>query len=400
MKALYMIQFFILAAVVAQGIFNTTWRRNHEESVVRQNISYALNASSDAATEFMLWESETTPFGNILIDPNVVWDIYIHTFLESIGLNSERNKKDIQSFFPLAMVVANDGYFLRLATQSMLPQQTVINTPNGSIVDQYPLYSIQLVDGLMSEQWNYRFTQKIPFARVTEHHTPVHHGFDGIFNDHIITQVNGVWGIPAGTVIADTLNGANIITYNSNPAVPDGNRFSRSFIDGTRAIPLRGGAHFPPYIARELLRAMDYAMTWNAPMTSQFRTAGGFSIPEEIVEDFTSESVTFIGPMVIAIMDGFDWIGSSEMSFWSISNTQIVDAPQVFVYNRPGVTGMVYSLCDPRLTNGGRPHMLDLGLGVQPNWPSGMGLIQIFTSQEAAAAMGAYPDLRVIQWCF
>jgi len=393
MKSLYIIQFFILAAVVAQAIFNTVWRRDFEESVIRQNISFALNAASDASTEFMLWESDTTPFGNILIDPNVVWDIYTHTFLESIGLNSEQNRRDIQSFFPLAMIVVNDGYFMRLATQSDLLQYTVTNIPNGLIANQRPLYSTEVVSGLRSEQWNYRFTQKIPFARVTEEHTPVY-GHDPTFADHIITQENEIWGIPSGTVVADTLNGSNIITY--NPSAPQANRFSRMFIDGTSATPLRGGAHFPFYIARELLRAMDYAMTWNAPMTSQFRTAGGFSIPQEIVDDFTSESVTFIGPMVLVILDGFDWIGSSEMSFWSISNTQIVDAPQVFVYNRPGI-GIVYSLCDPRLPHGGRPHMMPLGLA--QNWTV-VPLIQIFSTQEAAAALGASPDVHVIQWCF
>jgi len=393
MKNLYIIQFFILVAVIAQVIFNITWRRNHEESIVRQNVSFALNAASDAATEFMLWESDTTPFGNILIDPNAVWDIYVHTFLESLGLNSEQNRQDIQSFFPMVMIVVNDGYFMRLATQSLLPQQTVTNIVNGPIANQRPLYNLEPVIGLESEQWNFRFTQKIPFARVTDVHTPVY-GFDPTFFDHLIVQEDGVWGIPVGTVIADTMNGSNIITY--NPGAPQANMFSRMFIDGTTATPLRGGAHFPPYIARELLRAMDYSMSWNAPMTSQFRTAGGFSVPQEIVDDFTSESVTFIGPMVIAILDGFDWIGSSEMSFWSISNTQIVDAPQVFVYNRPGV-GMVYSLCDPRLPHGGRPHMMSQGLDT--NW-SIVSLIQIFSTQEAAAAIGAYPDLRVLQWCF
>ena len=336
---------------------------------------------------------ETTAHGNILIDAQFIWEIYVHTFLESIGLNSEQNRRDIQSFFPLVLISVNDGYFIRLATQSYLPQYTVTNVADSSIRHQRPLYNILPVTGLTSESWNYRFTQKIPFSRVTTEHTPVY-GFDPTFFDHLIVQENGVWGIPAGTVVADTMNGSNIITY--NPSAPQGNRFSRFFIDGTSATPLRGGAHFPPYITRELLRAMDYSMTWNAPMTSQFRTAGGFSIPQEIVDDFTSESVTFIGPFVLVILDGLDWIGSSEMSFWSISNTQIVEAPQVFVYTRPGV-GMVYSLCDPRLLNGGRPHMMSQGLA--ENW-SIMPLVQIFSTQEAAASISAYPDLRVIQWCF
>lgn len=393
MKVLYMIQFFILAAVVAQAIFNTTWRRNHEESIVRQNISFALNAASDAATEFMLWDSDITPFGNIILDPNVVWDIYIHTFLESIGLNSEQNRKDIQSFFPLAIIVVNDGYFMRLATVAERQQQTVIRIPNLPISDQMPLYDTLAItspigEPFRSEQWVYKFTQKIPFARVTTEPTPVY-GHDDIFDDHVI--VGGF--IPPGIVVADTLSGGNIITF--NPNAPMGNRFSRSFIDGTRATPLRGGAHFPPYIARELLRAMDYSMTWNAPMTSLFRTAGGFSIPAEMSEFFTAENVTFIGPMVIAILDGFDWIGTSEMSFWSLSNTQIVDSPQVFVYHR-GLE-MVYSLCDPRLPNGGRPHMM--GQGLELNWGL-FPLLQIFSTQEAAAAAGARPDLRVLQWCF
>jgi hypothetical protein len=162
MKTLYIIQFFVLAAVVSQAIFNTVWRRDFEESIVRQNISFALNASSDAATEFMLHESDTTPFGNILIDPNLVWDIYIFTFLESIGLNSEQNRRDVQSFFPLVLIAVNDGYFLRLATQSYLPQHTVTAIPNGNITNQRPLHGIQPVPNLNSEQWNFRFTQKNP----------------------------------------------------------------------------------------------------------------------------------------------------------------------------------------------------------------------------------------------
>ena len=310
--------------------------------------------------------------------------------MESIGFNSEQNREDIQAFFPMVIIVVNDGYFMRLATQSYQPLYGV-EIKESPFIGQPPLYMSDTTPLYNQNQWLYKFTQKIPFARITEVPTPVY-GHDSTFDDYIIE--NGY--IPAGILIADTLSGTHIITYNSSMSVPQGNRFSVSFIDQTKAAPLKGGAHYPPYIAKELLNAMNYSMTWNAPMTSQFKTSGGFSIPEEIVDNFTSENVTFIGPMVIAILDGFDWIGTSEMSFWSMSNTQIVDAPQVFVYIRPG-TGVVYSLCNPELSDGGRSHMLSQGL--YEHWGL-FNLLQIFSTQEAAAAMGAMPDLKVVQWCF
>ena len=94
----------------------------------------------------------------------------------------------------------------------------------------------------------------------------------------------------------------------------------------------------------------DGLMRWNAPPNSAYRKGGELRIPAEIVTNFTSENVTFVGPMVIAIADNFTWLGSQAMSFWTISNAQVVEAPTYYVYMAWTETNeyqLLYSLCDP-----------------------------------------------------
>jgi hypothetical protein len=267
-------------------------------------------------------------------------------------------------------------------------------------------------------------------------------------------------------IVADTMNGRNLIVFfphfrnfdlpgmaGSRDAHFGGEfgRYIRFQIDGNRAQSVRGSGHHVPAIAQHLLEAIDYSMTWNASPQSTFRDGGALRIPTEIVTTFGSDNVTFVGPMVVAILDQFSWIGNHSMSYWTMSNTQIVESPTYYVYAyawvnlttgnvrrivHPTVTGgprpqasdfpgettttfvdrhgtppgylvgyvplLYYSLCDPNplpwntvdLTDGGlRRFMVVTGMVGATN------AIQQFSTQEAAAIFGAYPDLAFADIC-
>jgi len=367
-------------AMVALFLFNWNFQRNFEERIIRDQLLRAANAASDAATEYMLWNSEETPTGLIIIDPDWVWYVYKFTFLESIGLNSRANINELEHFFPAVIIAVNDGYFMRGATLN----------PNG--------------------QWEYRFGHKIPFARMPALPTQTW----GVVPDRGFNTVNPI--IPASNpgfpvIVADTMNGRNINVFypnwdNSADADHFGannGRYIRYAVDGRALDSFEGTAHHQPSIARELLRAMDASMRWNASPNSAYRQGGELRIPAEIVNNFNSENVTFVGPMVIALADNFTWVGNKAMSFWTLSNTQIVAAPRVYVYRVaiPGVPGgaLLYSYCDPYGRDifnqdmnpriDGRPFILH----------NGSRIVQIFNSEHSAAIFGAYPDMAYAHLC-
>ena len=346
----------------------------------------------DAATEYMLWNSEETETGIIIIDPEWVWYVYRFTFLEGIGLNSRVNMSELEHFFPSVIIAVNDGYFMRTST---------INAQG---------------------QWEYRFGHKIPFARTPTVETltwgvvpdRVHPAgnFPSTTPNSPPTPMGTNPRIPASTdlfpvIVADTMNGRNINVFYPHWANPldqlahwgdASGRWVRYAVDGRALDSVYGSAHHQPSIARELLRSIDALMRWNASPNSAYRQGGELRIPAEIISNFTSENVTFVGPMVIAIADNFTWLGYQSMSFWTISNTQIVDAPNVYVFvlNTPDGPRYFYGLCDPygrdifRQDMTGRPFVLS---------PSGSRIHQVFNSEEAAAIFGAYPDLEYAHVC-
>ena len=56
-------------ALVAVVLFNWAFQRNFRERIVRDDLLRAANAASDAATDYLLWQSEETPTGLIIVDP-------------------------------------------------------------------------------------------------------------------------------------------------------------------------------------------------------------------------------------------------------------------------------------------------------------------------------------------
>jgi len=426
MKSTLIVYFFTLLIGTLTMIYNTHMVRRFEERAVRQNIITALDAASDAATEFLLWESHITNTGQIFIDPDLVWEIYKYTFLNAIGLHSARNMELIEASFPLGIIAVNDGYFMRLRTLERTPLYTPIFHPGTTTVIGH-----QRIPGQYAEEWVYGFTQKIPFARVPTEPTRTTGSVPDLIGASpppgvaatqwfqasdlgtanaapIGPNVNPV--IPASStqfpvIIADTMNGQNLVGYfpfhqNGVNAANFGGaqgRYIRFQMDGSSAQPVRGSGHYPPYIARELLRAMDYSMTWNASINSRFRSGGQMLIPTEMVTTFGASNVSLVGPMVMAILDDFSWLGYADMDFWTISNTQIVDARSVFVYRRiiNGVPTLVYSLCNPE---GNDPNIQHPQQPLQPVAASRY-IVQIFSTQQEAAVLGAYPDLLFADIC-
>jgi len=55
--------------LVTVMVFNWNFNRNFNERVIRDHLLRAANAASDTSTEYMLWQSEETPTGIIIVDP-------------------------------------------------------------------------------------------------------------------------------------------------------------------------------------------------------------------------------------------------------------------------------------------------------------------------------------------
>ena len=424
-KSSYLIFFFLVILLVLQTLFNFQFNRQFNEHVNRMNIIRAINSASDTATEFLLWESQETPYGNIFIEPEAVWFVYKYTFLEAIGLNSRRNMDAIEYYFPLGIIAVNDGYFMRMITLEETKMKAVDWDNNLGV------YNKTGISAESNEEWVYTFSQKIPYARIPTEPTitsgrvpdlvdliPGNPSFTfnpSVAGGEIEQGVNPVIPVSSDSfpvIIADTMNGKNLVAYFPrflNENVPNYQqitgsqmgRYIRFQVDGKGAQSVRGSGHHKASIARELLTAMEYSMMWNSAPMSIFRSGGALTIPEEIVHSFASENVTFVGPMVVAILDQFNWVGNSAMSYWTISNTQIVESPRYYVYRRADNI-MYYSLCDPNgdggVLNPG-PNISDIDNAPPIILTNEDRSIQIFSTQEAAAVFGAYPDLAVADIC-
>jgi hypothetical protein len=324
-------------------------------------LTYAANSASDIATEYLLDYSIQAPSSNIYIDPNMVWYTYKYTFLQSINLYSEKNLVDVEHFFPCAIIATNDGYFTRLVTREKESydgpnQPTQYEEIDGPINPGY--YALRT-------EWVYKFSQKIPFARITEVSTPT--------TGTVI--IGGVPAfaptIPAGTVIADTMDGMGVMAY-----LPSG-EYVHYMLDGNFLKSKKGSAHYVPAIGLELLKAIDYQMNWNASEMSIYKRGGVLQIPNEITAALASDNVTFIGPEVIVFADQFNWIGNHAMSFYTISNTQIVENTLYYCY----------------IWNGEKLYSF------RPPWewesPESLEIYGIFAEQHQCAERGYYPDTNI-----
>lgn len=389
MQTSYITYTFLVIVMVLQGVFNLYFNRTFDENTARTSLVYAVNSASDVSTEYLLEESQETSYGNVYIDPETVWYVYKYTLLESIGLNSRNNIKAVDYFFPTVLISVNDGYFTRLITQ-----ENVNHTFQGA------------VDPEATKEWVYKFSQKIPYARrptVATRTSGEVAEIDNLASGHLlqVTMAGESYKeypvIPATNdasfpvIIADTMNGKNLIAFYPNMANVDGSsggRYIKYQVDGKKAPSIKGTAHYVPAIAQELLTALDYSMDWNAPLNSVYKRGGVVKIPKEVVAHLGTDNVSLIGPEIIAIADQFNWIGNHAMSFFTMSNTQIVENVQHFCYARNigGVTKFFYSTRNP-LDAPSVPNLV-------ANPSTGAFIWQVYSNQEQCAISGFEPDLE------
>lgn len=303
-----------------QSLFNMFFWRSFDENNSRLSLEYAVNSASDISTEYLLDFSQETPYGNIYIDPNTVWYMYKYILLSSTNLYSKNNMVEVEYFFPSVQIAVNDGYFMRLLTQSEVDKYI------GGYWDKDKNIWVPKTYAGKELEWVYKFTQKIPFARNPTKPTKTD-GFIaelGIENPTIPASIDS-----NPVVISDTMSGKNIITY-----YPNSDKYIKYQVEGQQLESQIGTAHSIPEIGLELLTALDYSMDWNSSKNSLYKSGGVIQIPIEITESLTSDNVTLIGPQVLVICDQFNWIGNYAMSFYTISNTQVVENILYYCYTR------------------------------------------------------------------
>lgn len=365
MNTIYIPYFFLVIVFVLQSFFNILFWRSFNENIDRIRLTYAVNNASDMATEYLLEFSQETPYGNIYIDPNTVWYVYKYTMLRGLNLYSAENMNRVEYFFPVSIIAVADGYFLRIINR----EEVAYNSPIQGSDMSVPMSG-------KSEQWIYRFTQKIPYARTTTLETPTSGNIPELGPPSDVGLPDGRIGytIPAGTIISDNLHGKNIIAY-----YPSSQKYIKYQVDGNKILSKEGTAHSVPEIGLELLKALDYSVYVNASATSVYKKGGTIQIPIEVTNNVAGDAVTQIGPEVLVMADQFDWIGNHAMSFFTISNTQIVENIPYYCYtfNYGDGSKKYYSTLVP--SNG----------NTRPNYTT---IEQIYTKQEQAALQGYQPD--------
>lgn len=312
----------------------------------KHQLEYAVNSASDAAVQQLLDTSQLTPAGNTYIDPDFVWRVYKYTFLRSNNLWSTANMQSVESSFPSVVISVNDGYYVRL------------------LVD---------TEGVNGHEKHYRFTQKLPYSRTTQ--VPTLTSGDGN-NVSLNGNPDDANLIPAGSVVADTLNGNNIIVYKEGLKSEDGSKRDYQIYqhDGNKLTSELGSAHDLVDINKMLLEAIDYTMFFNTSRMSTQHDQSMLAIPDQVSEDLLSPSVSFVGPTIFAFSDNFNLKGKSYFNYYSVGGSQIVTASNYYCYERDG--RKYYSRLNPEKFAGSAQ----------------AGIIQVYSSAREAAEEGYYPD--------
>lgn len=310
----------------------------------KNQLEYAVNSASDAAVQQMQDTSQITPTGNVYLDPDFIWKVYKYTFLRSNNLYSVANMKRVETSFPSVVITVNDGYYIRL------------------MVDQ---------KGTHGYEKHYRFTQKLPYARTTQIGT-VTSG-----DDNNVNLGGGTNYIPAGSVVADTLDGSNIIVYKEGLRSADGSKRDYQIYqhDGNYLESELGSAHDLVDINKMILEAIDYAMFYNSSSGSESgQDKGKLTIPDQVTDDLLSPSVSFVGPTIFAFSDNFNLKGKSYFNYYSVGGAQVVKASNYYAYQRDGRN--YYSRLNPTKFQGSAQS----------------AIIQVYSNAREAAEAGYYPD--------
>ena len=320
----------MLLAVVITYIDNSMYFLKITDEREKQQVDYAINAASDAAIERMLDTTKNAANNSIIVDPDYIWKVYKYTFLRSNNLYSEAAMQTVEASFPSVVISVNDGYYVRL----------MVDTD---------------VKGNLERQ--YRFTQKLPYARTTRLATTITDGPDGKTS------------IPAGAVVADTLDGKNLWVYNFQ----QGSDYT-VVQSSTSPLPSKiGSAHDLNDVNRMLLGAIEYAMFFNSSASATSKNDGSkFTVPDAVTAELDKPSVNFAGPTVFAFSDNFNMRGKTYSNLYSVGASQIVQATNYYTYVRNGYK--YYSRRHPDNITGA----------------SNMG--DIYTTPRQAASDGYYPD--------
>lgn len=338
MYPLYIVYLLIVLATSVVYLDDAMFFRSIDVERDKHQLEYAVNSASDAAVQQMQDTSQLTPTGNTYLDPDFIWRIYKYTFLKSNGLWSEANMKAVETSFPSVVITVNDGYYMRL------------------------LVDTEGANGLSKE---YRFTQKMPYARTTQ--VPTVTTGDG---NNIPPNL-----IPAGSIVADTLDGNNLIMYNEGLSSGGDKRDYQIYQhDGNKIESELGSAHDLVDINRMILGAIDYTMFYNSSSIGSQRDQAMLSIPDKVSDDLLSPSVSFIGPTIFAFSDNFNLKGKSYFNYYSVGGSQVVEATNYYAYVRDGKK--FYSRLNPEKFAGGAFADIE----------------QIYSNAKEAAEAGYYPD--------
>ena len=310
----------------------------------KNQLEYAVNSASDAAVQQMQDTSQLTATGNTYIDPDFIWKVYKYTFLRSNNLYSTANMNRVETSFPSVVISVNDGYYMRLLVDT--------KGPNGY-------------------EKHYRFTQKLPYARTTQVGTVT----TGDENNVPLDGVNASY-IPEGSVVADTLDGTDIIVYKEGLRSADGSKRDYQIYqqDGNALESELGSAHDLVDINKMLLEAIDYTMFYNASTDNAGQDQGKLTIPDKVTDDLLSPSVNFVGPTIFAFSDNFNLRGKSYFNYYSVGGSQITVASNYYAYERDGKK--FYSRLNPTKFKGSAQAQI----------------IQVYSNAREAAEAGYYPD--------
>lgn len=346
MYPMWIIYILIAIATVVSHLDNAMFFKSIQTERDKHQLEYAVNSASDAAVQQLQETSQLTPTGNTYVDPDFIWRVYKYTFLRSNNLWSKANMNNVETSFPSVVISVNDGYYMRL------------------LVD---------TEGVNGHEKHYRFTQKMPYARTTQVPTLT----SGDENNISLTgNPNDINVIPAGSVVADTLNGNNITVYKEGLTSPDGSKREYQIFqhDGNKLNHEIGSAHDLVDINKMILEAIDYTMFYNSSKIGGQRDNSVLAIPDAVSEQLLSPSVNFVGPTIFAFSDNFNLKGKSYFNYYSVGGSQLVTATNFYCYIRDG--RKYYSRLNPEKFQGSAK----------------AEIIQIYSNAKEAAEEGYSPD--------
>lgn len=346
MYPIWIIYLLIAIAGSVSYLDNALFFQSIQTDRDKHQLEYAVNAASDASIQQLQEVSQLTPTGNTYVDPDFIWRVYKYTFLRSNNLWSTANMQSVETSFPSVVISVNDGYYMRL------------------LVD---------TEGVNGQEKHYRFTQKMPYARTTQVPTLTS-------GDQNNIPLNGNLGdsnlIPQGSVVADTLDGNNIVVYKNGLTSGDGSKREYQIYqhDGNKLAHELGSAHDLVDINKMLLEAIDYTMFYNSSRIGKHLDQSLLAIPDQVSEQLLSPSVSFVGPTIFAFSDNFNLKGKSYFNYYSVGGSQIVTAMNYYAYQRDGRN--YYSRLNPEKFAGSANATIE----------------EIYSNAKEAAEAGYYPD--------